>query len=158
MRKTGVLLDVVTFAMTGVALAALLYKPGTYLGGDATLQNYLHGKKPIVQFTVAAGGVFVTALRFTEHCSNGKSIVSSFGYVGRGDPVAGRVQANGHFSATLTAIGMTTLSGTLKGSAATVKATDDGPLPSNPKIICRGSHMFHATLTKPVTPTTGGRS
>ena len=51
-----------TFAVTGVALAALHYKPGTYLGGDATLQNYLHGKKPIVQFTVAAGGVFVTSL------------------------------------------------------------------------------------------------
>jgi hypothetical protein len=158
MRKTGVLVAVLMFAMTGVALAALPYEPGIYVGGDATLHNYLHGKKPIVEFTVTADGVLVTALRFTEHCSNGQNTILSFESLGRGDPFVGRVQANGHFSATLNTNGETTLSGTLRGRAATVKATDQGPLSSDHKIICKGSHAFHATRTAATIQTRGGRS
>ena len=159
-RRTARILALVTafvLAVPGVALAGLPYETGQWVGGVATTNNYLHGKKPLVVFDVKVNEVVVTVLRYRERCSNGKTTFVSINLLRRApQQFQGAIQANGHFMASVVSHGKTTLRGTLKGSAGTVIATDKGPLPSNPKIICRAPTLFtrrdatrHGTATAP---------
>lgn len=153
MRKIAAVVAIMVLVPTTVSAASVPYRLGQYGGGDTTPQNYSHGTKPIVLFTVTQGRVEVTALRFRERCSDGEQVFAAFGSLPRGDRFVGRIQPNGRFVATYPYHGEATLSGTLKGNAGTVKATDRGPLASDHKIICRGSQSFHATLQGPSQPT-----
>jgi hypothetical protein len=148
MRRVALLTLALTCVVPGLALARLRYRDGIYNGGDLSAQNYLHGTKPILTLWVTKGVVQVTALRFTDHCSNGKHTFVGFGSLTRGDPFNGPIKPSGRFVATYPHYGKTTVSGTLGSDLTTVMATDEGPLPSNPKVICRGSHRFWVTMAR----------
>ena len=151
MRRLGVVTGTVVLALAGVAMAAS-YKPGTYSAGDPST------KAAGITLTIHKGSFSVQAMSFHEHCvADSGSINDYFEFKsGSGAQIKGKINAHGKFSGKWAFPGGNDkVSGTVKGSTATVKGSEKSeykPSAGTPLYTCTGSGTFRAKLLQ----TTGG--
>lgn len=151
MRKVAVLTTGLVLVVAGVAMAAS-YKSGTYSVGNPST------KASGITLAIHKGSFSVQAMSFHEHCAaTGSSFNDYFEFVsGSNAQIKGKINSHGKFSGKWSFPGgADKVSGTVKGSKATVKGSETSkyqPKSTSPVYTCTGSDTFHAALLQ----TTGG--
>jgi hypothetical protein len=146
MRRTVVLAIGLTLALAGVAVAAVSYKTGTYKAGSATGQG--------VSLKIKHGSFSLSRISFKETCTSSVDQFSEpFTFIkGSRAKLDGKIDSKSRLSGSYKSdAGTVKITGTVKGSAATVKGSEHGtftPSTSTRQYDCRGSHTFHAKLVK----------
>jgi hypothetical protein len=145
MRRTVLLAATLALALTGVAYG-VSYKTGKYKAGSET--------KDGVTMRIKHGKFDVLRVSFRERCdSSANSFHERFAFVkGKNATLKGKINGKGHFSGHYKSdAGTVTVKGSVKGSKATVKASEHGsytPVYSTAQYDCHGSHTFHAKRVK----------
>jgi hypothetical protein len=146
MRRTALLAACLALALTGVAGAAVSYKTGTYKAGSA--------KGTGVNLKVSKGKFSVSRISFKETCTSANDEFSDhFQFLkGSNAKLNGKISSKCKLSGSYTGPGGSVkITGSIKGSAATVKGSEHGtysPQGSTTHYDCSGSHTFTAKLAK----------
>lgn len=146
MLRVALLATSLVLAVAGAALASVSYKSGTYKAGSATGQG--------VSLKVRHGSFSLSRISFQETCTSSSDEFSEpFTFVkGSQAKLDGTINGKGHLSGSYkSSAGTVKVTGTVKGSAATVKGSEHGtftPSSSTRQYTCRGSHTFHPKLVK----------
>jgi hypothetical protein len=126
---------------TGVASAAS-YKTGTYKAGSAKADG--------VTLTIRSGSFSLSRISFRETCTSANdSFTERFTFLkGTAAKLDGKIDKDARLSGSYKGQGgSVTVTGTVKGSTATVKGTESGkyrPPTSTAVYTCRGSKTFDA--------------
>jgi hypothetical protein len=151
MRRIVFLTLGIVLLASGAALAAS-YKTGLYSAG------YPSTAHTGIDITIHKGSFAVQAMSFHERCTSGRSSFTDyFEFVaGSQAKLNGKINARGKFSGKwVSGSGTDKVSGSVNGSKATVKGSEDTryqPNPNSPVYTCKGHATFHATRLQ----TTGG--
>src|SRR4051812_29365798 len=140
MRRCLLLAASLALTFTGVALA-VTYKAGRYEAGSSSGDG--------VSLRIRHGSFSVSRVSFTETCSNpNRSFDERFTFVkGTNAKLAGKISKKGRLSGRYESVGGSVkVTGSVKGSAATVKVSESGSFtPQGGETFdCTGSHTFHA--------------
>jgi hypothetical protein len=142
MRKTLLLAVALVLVLASNAFA-VSYKTGTYKAGSATRDG--------VTLRIGSGSFSVSRISFMETCSNASdSFTERFTFLkGSRAKLDGTIDGKGRLSGRYTGQGgSVTITGSVKGSAATIKGSESGkftPPQSTASYTCRGSKTFQAT-------------
>src|SRR4051794_11864877 len=120
MRRSLLLAATISLVCAGVALAAT-YKAGRYEAGSST--------KDGVSLQIRHGSFSVLRVSFIETCSNpNRSFTERFTFVkGSNAKLDGKINKKRHLSGRYeSSAGVVKLTGTVKGSKATVKVAESG--------------------------------
>lgn len=145
MRRTVLLAVTLAVALAGAAYA-VSYKTGKYQAGSTTGDG--------VTMRIKHGKFDVSRVSFSEKCdSTYNSFPERFAFVKSKDAkLSGKINRKGRFSGRYKSdAGTVTVKGSVKGSKATVKASEHGsytPPYSTAQYDCHGSHTFHAKRVK----------
>jgi hypothetical protein len=146
MRRTISLAAILALVVADVAYAAVSYKTGKYQAGSTT--------KDGVTMRIKHGKFDVQRVSFRELCeSSNNSFHDRFTFTKRdGATLKGKINHKGRLSGRYkSSEGTVTVKGKIKGSKATVTASEHStftPAYSTAQYDCHGSHTFHAKRVK----------
>jgi hypothetical protein len=140
MRRSVLVAMVIALVFAGVAGAAT-YKAGRYEAGSSS--------KDGLSLRIKHGSFSVARVSFIETCSNpNRSFTERFTFLKSSDAkLDGKINKKRHLSGRYeSAAGVVKVTGTVKGSKATVKVTEGGSFTAEDgqTYDCAGSHTFHA--------------
>ena len=140
MRRCTMLTAIFALTFTGLAFAAT-YKAGQYQAGSTT--------KDGLSMRIKHGSFSVSRVSFTETCSNpNRSFTERFTFVkGSNAKLEGKINKKRHLSGSYeSSAGTVKVTGTVKGSKATVKVVEGGSFTAEDgqTYDCSGTHTFHA--------------
>jgi outer membrane usher protein FimD/PapC len=146
MRRTILIAASLALMFAGVAYAAVSYKTGKYQAGSTDGVG--------VTMRIKHGKFDVSRVSLRRKCeSSDNSFHDRFTFTkGPGAKLAGKINHKGRLSGRYkSSEGTVTVKGKIKGSKATVTASEHAtytPDYSTAQYDCRGSHTFHAKRVK----------
>jgi hypothetical protein len=140
MRRSLLLAATIALVFAGVAAAAT-YKAGRYEAGSSS--------KDGISLRIKHGSFSVARVSFIETCTNpDRSFTDRFQFLkGSNAKLDGKINKKRHLSGSYSSdAGVVKVTGTVKGSKATVKVTESGSFTAEDgqTYDCAGSHTFHA--------------